>query len=72
MDDIYVYLISMPEDIDEYVVPCIGGYTVYLSAQLDDAHRIRAYRHALRHILNNDFEKYNANTVEYEHMEVST
>lgn len=64
MDEIYVYCISLPEGINELVAPCFGGFTIYISDRLDREHRIRAYRHALRHIKNGDFEKNSAELVE--------
>jgi hypothetical protein len=38
------------------VTPCADGYTVYISAKLDDEHRLKAYEHALRHIESGDFD----------------
>lgn len=62
--DIYVYIVKLPDKVNELVTPCEGGYTVWLSDRLDDEHRRKAYRHALRHIRNNDFEKDDVQQVE--------
>lgn len=65
MDDIFVYLTDLPDGIREMVVPCgDGNYTVYLSAKMDDAHRIKAYQHALDHIHNHDFQKTDVQQIE--------
>lgn len=57
MDDVFVYLRNdLPPKINEIVTPCADGYTVYISAKLDNDHRLKAYEHALRHIENGDFD----------------
>ena len=64
MDNIYTYLVKLPPRIDEMVVPCLSGYTVYIDETLDTEHRLEAYEHALWHIRNNDFEKYDVQEIE--------
>lgn len=54
-DDIYVYILPLPDKVREMVTPCVGGYTVYISDKLDKAGRERAFDHALQHIRRNDF-----------------
>ena len=66
MDDIYVYFVDLPPRVREVVMPCFGGYTVYISSRLDLPHRLKAYRHALRHIAENDFEKDDVQRIEAE------
>ena len=66
MDDVFTYLIPLPDGIHEMVTPCADGFTVYIDADLDEAHRIKAYRHALRHIELNDFEKEDVGNIEAE------
>lgn len=56
-DNVYVYIIDLPDRVNEMITPCLDGYTVYLNARLTYAGRVRAYHHALRHIDKNDFEK---------------
>ena len=46
------------------VAPCIDGYTVYLNARLSCAGRVKAYRHALRHIERNDWNKSSVQDIE--------
>lgn len=55
-DDIFIYLIDIPEKTKEIVVPCQMGYTIYINKNLDEKQRKDAYEHAMRHIRNNDWE----------------
>ena len=64
IDDIYVYLVCLPEGIDEMVTPSGWGYTIYIDERLDRLHRIRAYAHALEHIKGNDFERSDVQEIE--------
>lgn len=66
MDDVFVYVIDLPAKVREIVMPCSCGYTVYISARLDLPHRLKAYRHALRHIAERDFEKDDVQQIEAE------
>lgn len=54
--DEYIYLIPLPPGINEAVLSCVGGYTIYINEKLDEAGRLKAYQHAMRHINNGDFE----------------
>lgn len=64
MDNIYVYIVDLPDRIDEMVTPCADGYTVYLNARLSYTGRTRAYCHALRHIERNDWSKADVQMIE--------
>ena len=64
MDDIYTYLIPLPDGINEVVLPCFGGYTVYIDSRLSQEKQIRSYQHALGHIVNQDFEKTDVQKIE--------
>ena len=66
MGDVYIYIVDLPDRVDEMVTPCIDGYTVYLNARLSYAGRVRAYIHAMRHIERNDFERANVQEIETE------
>lgn len=66
MDDIYVYVVDMPTTAAEMVMPCTGGYTIYLNAKLTQEERVKAYRHALRHVERNDWDKTDVQEIEYE------
>lgn len=56
-DNIYHYVVPLPEGVNEAVLKCLDGYTVYTADRLDEDGTRKAYYHALRHIKNNDFEK---------------
>ena len=63
----YTYLTDLPEGIDEMVCPCAdGNYTIYINGRLDLQHQQQAYRHALKHIERNDFEKDHVGRIEKE------
>ena len=64
MDNVFVYYVPLPEGIDEAVMPCFDGYTIYIDSRQSSAGMVRAYKHALEHIENNDFEKFNVNEIE--------
>ena len=64
MDDIFVYMKQLPRNINEIVTPCHDGYTVYINEALSNEKRIDAYKHALRHINNNDFSNILADEIE--------
>ena len=66
MDDVFTYFVPLPDGINEMVTPCADGFTVYIDSDLDEAHRIRAYNHAIRHITRGDFEKEDVGTIEAE------
>lgn len=66
MAEVYVYIVDLPDRVDEMVTPCIDGYTVYLNARLTYAGRVRAYHHAMRHIELNDFEGFDIQEIEME------
>ncbi len=48
--DIYLYFTELPNGIDECVVSCYGGYTIYIDSRLSDKRRKEAYDHAMKHI----------------------
>lgn len=66
MDDIYIYIVPLPIGIDEIVMPCADGHTVYLADRLDRSEQIRTYRHAVQHIMAGDFQKENVQEIEYD------
>lgn len=63
-DDLFIYYVKLPNNINEMVTPCIGGYTIYIDERLDKTSRIKAYMHAIKHIINNDFEKDDVQEIE--------
>lgn len=64
MDDIFVYEVELPPHVNEMVVPCIDGYTVYIKVGLTYEARMEAYNHAMEHINRNDWEKDNVDSIE--------
>ena len=48
--DIYLYFMKLPDGIDEAVISCCGGYTVWIDERLSDEKKKEAYDHAMRHI----------------------
>ena len=56
-DRIFVYFVELPDGIDEAVLPCTEGYTIYIDLNLSQQKKDAAFRHALGHIENNDFER---------------
>lgn len=55
MDNVFVYIVDLPPNVDEMVVPCCEGYTVYIDVKLSHAEKVEAYYHALEHIKYDDF-----------------
>ena len=64
MNNVYTYLVDLPDGINEMVCPCLSGYTIYIDDKLSPEGRRDAYRHALFHIMNRDFEKSDVNETE--------
>lgn len=64
--EVYVYLTDLPEGIHEAVTPCLGGFTVYIDNRLTYEDRIKAYKHAMYHILNDDFDRNDVQQIEAE------
>lgn len=56
-DNIYVYAIPLPKTINEAVMPCSDGYTIYVNERLNEHQRRKAHRHAMKHIENLDLEQ---------------
>ena len=55
MDNIYHYVVTLPPGIDEAVLICADGYTIYTADRLSRDEMRRAYEHALKHIERDDF-----------------
>ena len=66
MDDIYLYYVHLPHNVSEMVTPCYDGYTVYIDENLSDNNKYKAYCHALKHIVNRDFDNVDAQSIEME------
>ena len=57
MVDYYVYLVPLPDGFNEAILPCADGFTIYINDKLDQAHRVEALSHAIKHINREDFGK---------------
>lgn len=58
-------LIDFPNKGREMVIPNEDdSYTVLINARLSESGRIEAYRHAMKHIAENDFDKGNVQFIE--------
>ena len=66
MDDIFVYVVRLPDQIREVVLPCADGHTIYINETLDETGRLNAYHHAVDHIKNNDWTKSDVQIIEFE------
>ena len=54
MDDYYIYFVPMDPGMDEAVMPCLDGYTIYINKDLLREGQLEAFMHALFHIENGD------------------
>ena len=69
-DKIYTYYVSLPKGVNEAVLSCLDGYTIYIEETLDKEQRKKAFVHAMSHIANNDFDKDDIQDIEAEAHEV--
>jgi len=63
-DEIYIYRIDLPDGINEMITPCEDGYTLYIDKRLSPDGFIRAYHHAVSHVINNDWDKSDVQSIE--------
>lgn len=66
-ENVYVHVVNMDTCVHEMVrhTPS-DDYVVFINARLSDKAQRKAYRHALDHIENRDFEKSDVQQIEYE------
>ena len=64
MDNTYVYIVGLPDEIKEMVLPCADGFTVYINEKLDDETKLQAYQHAVQHIRETDWSKCDIQEIE--------
>lgn len=64
-------IINFPNSGNEMIIKNEdGSYTILINAKLSDRGQVLAYKHALKHIVNEDFEKENVQEIErHAHME---
>ena len=66
MDNVFVYLVNLPDGVHEMVTPCLDGHTVYIDANLTADRQKELLDHAMTHIMENDFEKADVQQIEKE------
>lgn len=60
-----VYFIDMDTAVEEEVHPNEdGSFTIIINARISHSRQMLAYQHALEHIMENDFEKPDADEIE--------
>lgn len=64
--DVFIYVVDLPPKISEMVCPCGADYCIYINARLSRSAQEKAYRHAMWHIQNNDWEKDDVELIEIE------
>lgn len=65
VEDINVQLMDMDTKIPEQLIKNNDdSYTIFLNARLSQESRLKSYHHALKHILDNDFNKDNVQEIE--------
>ena len=64
--DVFTYLANLPPGIDEFITEMPdGNYTIYLEASNTREQWESSYLHALKHIEEYDFQKTDAQEIEY-------
>lgn len=65
-NDIIVKLINFPTNAREAVTENEDGtYTIFINEKLTHEMQLKAYAHALKHIMGKDFERENVDEIEY-------
>lgn len=64
MDDVFVYYKELPDGINEAIMSCNGGYTVYIDPRQSQDGIISSYMHALKHIYGVDFNLMDVQEIE--------
>lgn len=66
MTDVFTYIVDLPDGIHEIVTKCSDGYTIYLHAGDTSERQREAYRHAIKHIMERDYEKADVQIIEFD------
>ncbi len=64
--NIYHYIVKLPDGVNEVVMPCSSGFTIYTADRLTYEKRKEVYKHALKHIERNDWELDDVQEIETE------
>lgn len=65
-EDVYIHYAQIPGGVKEAVCRCPGGYSIIIDPRQSSAGIRRSYEHAMRHIKNGDFEKFDVQRIECE------
>lgn len=63
-DNVYHYVVPLPEGIDESIAPCSDGYTIWTADRLTYEKRKEVFNHALEHIYRDDWSKDDVQIIE--------
>lgn len=64
-ETIGVYFLDMDTAVEEEVHPNEdGSFTIFINARISHARQMAAYQHAIKHVMNNDFDKELADDIE--------
>jgi len=63
---IFTYIVKLPDGVNEAVMACADGYTIYINEDLSQRGRIEAFVHAMKHIDRNDFYRGDVQQIEAE------
>ena len=64
-ESIGVHFLDMDPAVEEEVHPNEdGSYTIIINSRISYERQMRAYQHAIKHIMNDDFNKGNADNIE--------
>lgn len=67
MVDAYVYLVDLPNNIHGFSVPgCNDDYMIYINCRLSREQQTATYLHEMKHIIKNDFDRSDVQTIEAE------
>lgn len=65
LDDINVQILDMDTKVPEHLVKNNDdSYTIFLNARMSRENQIASYYHALKHIIEDDFQKENVQEIE--------
>ena len=62
--NVFYYIRPLPAGVNEVVFPCPDGWTIWIADRLDLPAMRKAYRHAVEHIKNEDWNKTDVNDIE--------
>lgn len=64
-EDIGVYLMDMDTGIDEQIIyNSDGSFTIFINSRFNCERQMKAYQHAIKHIMEKDYEKSSADDIE--------